>query len=278
MRTKLNFFCIGAAKCGTTTLHDILIQHPNIYLPKVKETKFFSLHYEKGIDWYIKEYFSEVKNEKIIGEIYPCMDNFDAPKRLYNCLGSDIKIIVMLRNPVDRAYSNYLAQQRIQKYNYTFQEALNEKPFLINKSMYAKNINRFLDFFSIDNMKFFIFEEDFLKDRQSMLIEVLDFLNLEKLNLNVDIKSNQAWEPKSKIIDYIINQSPQIFRKIGRRIFRSTQARQHIRKSISTLNAKKIKAKPLSKKISIEIMNKYFIDDISNLELLLKRDLSIWYK
>ena len=47
MRTKLNFFCIGAAKCGTTTLHDILIQHPNIYLPKVKETKFFSSKVDK---------------------------------------------------------------------------------------------------------------------------------------------------------------------------------------------------------------------------------------
>ena len=71
-----NFLCVGAQKAGTTTLYEILRQHPDIFLPqKVKETKFFVFEekYAKGLDFYSQEYFRDYKGQKAIGEVDPAM-------------------------------------------------------------------------------------------------------------------------------------------------------------------------------------------------------------
>jgi len=67
-----NFLCVGAQKAGTTTLYEILKQHPDIFLPKkIKETKFFVFEekYQKGKAWYESAFFSEWKNEHAVGEV-----------------------------------------------------------------------------------------------------------------------------------------------------------------------------------------------------------------
>ena len=105
-----NFMCLGAAKSGKTTLYDILKQHPDIYLPSFKEPHFFDIHdnYNNGIDWYMKNYYSK-SNFKAIGDFTPSyFFEKEAPKRIYDALSKDIKFIVILRHPVDRAYSHYL--------------------------------------------------------------------------------------------------------------------------------------------------------------------------
>ena len=60
-----NFMCLGAAKSGTTTLYDILSQHSEIYIPSFKEPHFFDIpeNYNNGIEWYEKNYFSNINNE-----------------------------------------------------------------------------------------------------------------------------------------------------------------------------------------------------------------------
>ena len=65
---KLNFYCIGSSKCGTSSLHDILYQHPDVFLPTVKETKFLSLNYTNGVDWYYDEYFDGYSSESAVGK------------------------------------------------------------------------------------------------------------------------------------------------------------------------------------------------------------------
>ena len=67
-----NFMCIGAAKSGTTTLYDILKQHPDIYIPAFKEPHFFDIpeNYNNGIEWYEKNYFRYI-NKKIIADFTP---------------------------------------------------------------------------------------------------------------------------------------------------------------------------------------------------------------
>ena len=68
-----NFLCVGAQKAGTTTLYDILKQHPNIYLPKVKELHFFDKddRYKLGLEWLTKYFVNGYKNQKAVGEITP---------------------------------------------------------------------------------------------------------------------------------------------------------------------------------------------------------------
>ena len=122
-----NFMCIGAAKSGTTSLYDILKQHSDIFLPSFKEPHFFDIPsvYQNGIEWYEKTYFQSVKNEKCIGDFSPTyLFDEHAPERILNDLGDNVKFIIILRNPVDRAYSHYLHSKRDEHENLSFKDAL----------------------------------------------------------------------------------------------------------------------------------------------------------
>ena len=102
-----NLVGCGAGKSGTTSLYYYLSEHPDIFMSSAKETHFFSQHYEKGIDWYQGQ-FGGYKNEKIIGEFSTSylMDK-SVPERIQTIL-PNAKLLFIFRNPIDRAFSNYL--------------------------------------------------------------------------------------------------------------------------------------------------------------------------
>ncbi|HDZ18364.1 hypothetical protein LCGC14_0877340 [marine sediment metagenome] len=116
IRTLPDFLIIGASRCGTTSLYNYLVKHPNIKSARVKEVHFFDLNYFKGVDWY-KSFFP-TKFYKFImtrlshrdfltGEASPSyITHPHAAKRVYSNFPK-IKIIILLRNPIDRAYSQY---------------------------------------------------------------------------------------------------------------------------------------------------------------------------
>lgn len=123
-----NFLCVGAQKAGTTTLYEILKQHPDIFLPQqVKETKFFVYEekFQKGLAFYEKEYFSEWNSQSAIGEVDPAMMFEElAAQRIHHTLGEQVKLIFIFRNPVSRAYSHYLMSQRKGFEDHSFEEAI----------------------------------------------------------------------------------------------------------------------------------------------------------
>ncbi len=103
---------IGATKSGTTSLHHYLSQHPQIYLPKEKETQFFTDDqlYRHGVDFYLSHYFREARRQPARGEATPIY--FHRPDivipRLRDTLPSDrMQFILILRHPVQRAWSHY---------------------------------------------------------------------------------------------------------------------------------------------------------------------------
>lgn len=110
---RLDFICPGEGKCGTTTLHNILQQHPNICLPLVKEPQWlnnYELCNSRDMQWYEKHYFGiseecPQKDDILYGEINPSFGVVSI-KRLYNIFGK-MKIIIALRNPVERLWSHF---------------------------------------------------------------------------------------------------------------------------------------------------------------------------
>lgn len=109
MKRLPSFFVIGAQKAGTTTLHDWLIQQPDVCLPSIKETHFFNLdeRYHQGIDWYLQQ-FPECEDGAVVGEICPAYLFFEVvPLRIKKDIDSP-KFIIIFRDPIDRAYSHYL--------------------------------------------------------------------------------------------------------------------------------------------------------------------------
>lgn len=111
-----NFFIIGAQRCGTTSLYNYLTQHLSIVAPSRKELHYFSYRYDRGINWYrsqfvtrVEKFLLEVSRDRrfITGEASPSyLYHPHAAKRLRKQF-PEVQLIVLLRNPVDRAYSNY---------------------------------------------------------------------------------------------------------------------------------------------------------------------------
>ncbi|WP_457640387.1 sulfotransferase family protein [Persephonella sp.] len=288
-----NFLCVGAQKAGTTTLYDILIQHPQIYLPDIKETKFFNERYDKGISFY-EQFFSSYKGEKVIGEIDPDYMFFEVNSvatRIYKHLGKDLKLIFMLRNPVDRAYSQYwmnvrrgiekepfdkaiaLESQRIRKnlfskHNFSY----------ISRGQYASQIKIFLEFFPIENMFFIIFEEDFIKNREKTIKNLLEFLDVEDVELNLNIKSNSANMPKIKFLQNIIYAPDSTLKKIGKVILPSEEVRRKTLKFLEKINLRSFRYPKMDESLRNYMMEEYFINDIKELETLIGRNLEYWYR
>ena len=137
---KPNFIIMGFPKCGSTALHYYLDAHPEIYMPNQKELHYFTQPYisklnqgkgdiaaKEGQIKSIQEYFNlfkGVKGEKAIGETSPSYINYPDSFKTINKHLSNPKVIILLRDPIKRAYSNYLHLLREQRETKTFSEAL----------------------------------------------------------------------------------------------------------------------------------------------------------
>lgn len=169
--TLPNFLGIGVLRAGTTWLDSQLRTHPHIYLPtQRKEIYFFNKHYERGLDWYQR--FFPVGNAaskyRNLGEITPgYLYDPDTPSRIQKHI-PDCKFIIILRNPVDRAYSEYGLWVRAYNEQRSFQEYLNQVPDVLNRGHYSEQIYRYLQYFPIENFLFLIFETTMKHPEQAL--------------------------------------------------------------------------------------------------------------
>lgn len=289
-----NFLCLGAQKSGTTSLQNILLRHPEIYLPSLKETGFFSNDrlYNKGIAYYEKQFFSQWSGEKAVGEIDPSYIYFNfVPRRIFKCLGGEIKLIFIFRNPVYRAYSHYNMSRKRGYEKEDFQTAIRlEKERLskekdikikdyysyIDRGYYSRQVERYLNYFSKDNMLFIIFEE-FIADQANCVISILEFLDLDWrcIPKKINIVSNPSGRFKSKLIRDLLYK-PMFIKKLIKP-FIPLKILTNVTKAIERKSQVSFTPPKLEKNIKNELLEDYFIDDIRRLERLINKDLSIWY-
>lgn len=147
IRLLPDFLIVGAQKCGTTSLYRYLIQHPCVepIVPighQRKEVRYFSKYHHHGLAWYKAHFPTRLyklyvrvfqKRRLMIGESTPSyMFHPLAPRRIFELLPG-IKLIALLRNPVDRAYSHYQHVRRIGKESLTFEDAMDREAQRIRK-------------------------------------------------------------------------------------------------------------------------------------------------
>jgi GT2 family glycosyltransferase len=292
MKKKSIFLCVGTQKAGTTTLHDILKQHPDIYLPKSKEAHFFDTdeNYNKGLDWWLDTFFGASKNKKVMGTMTPeYLAYEEVPERIAKTLGTDIKIIIILRNPINRAYSHYLMSRRRGYEDHSFEKAISleeerikqgdfERSHFsyISRGKYYEQVKRYIDTFSKENILILKFEDDFLQNREETITKVLNFLGVENIPLTVDLKSNKATQPKFQKISKLIY-SDNFLKKILRSFIKSSKVKVAINQFIDRLNQTEKSIPKLTKEEKTTYLNQYFIEDIKKLESYLKMDFSTWY-
>ena len=289
-----NFICLGAAKSGTTTLHDILRQHPEIYVPAFKEPHFFDIpeNYKNGIDWYQKNYFKNA-NKKVIAEFTPSyFFDKEVPERIFNNLGSEVKFVVLLRHPVDRAYSHYLHSKRDEHEEFDFVESLNQeedrlsryienKDYLsylrnsyISQGLYGDMVERYLKYFKLENFMFIHFEKEFLLKRDKTIHKVLNFLDIDsQIELQTDLRSNPSSKEKSKTLKRIMKKKGW-WRTIIKWLLPSIQFRQIIRNRVQRLNIKEYKAEKISEELKSKLFSSYFRANIDKFERLTNKKMN----
>jgi len=287
-----NFLVVGTMKAGTTTLHDILRQHSQIFLPSEKEIHFFDRDetFHKGINYY-SSFFAEAKPNQIVGEITPIyIFNPKVPERIVQTLGKNIKLIFIFRNPANRFYSHYKMRVLRGEEKRSLNQILNHELTMFNngiiyhdyfnfilRGFYARQVERYLSLFPRKQLFFVLFEEDFIKNRKQTIENILTFLGVSNENLILNIKSFQSKPIFSKRFYTLLNSS-NILLNSTKVLIPSKKIRILLKAKLSSLNAGKGHFPDEEfKQIKSQLIRDVYIDDIKKLEKLINRDLSNWY-
>lgn len=146
--TLPNFLVLGPPRTATTWLFRCIYQHPQIYLPEIKEVHYFDEHYERGLAWYASLFKNAPAAAVAVGDITPSYyAHPEAPARIRQTLGERIKLFVVFRDPVERAFSEYRMKKGSGIVKGSFLEALQADRRLVENSLYAKNLQRFREYF-----------------------------------------------------------------------------------------------------------------------------------
>lgn len=292
-----NFIVLGAGKAGTQSIYNYLMDHPSIYMSPTKETNFFALYGQppdfQGPPDPINRYsisdlnkyraqFAGVTTETAIGEISPLyLYSPKAPRRIQETLPA-VKLIVMLRNPVDRAYSCYLfLRARLAENILDFEEALKAEQERINKKwpwpwhyknlgFYHQQLQRYYELFSPEQIKVY-FYEDFRADNVGTMQDMYRFLGVDDTFVpDVSLQYNFSGLPKNKALQYVLTGPNPI--QTALKPLLPTKFR---RKLISQVKKKNLTKPSLSPEVRRQLVAAYKDENIK-LQKLLNRDLSHW--
>src|SRR4051794_13219467 len=192
-----NFAYIGTSKAGSTWLFNALAGHPDVYLASNKGLYYFDQHFDEGQQWYL-DHFRAAGNRPAAGEIsHSYLSSPQAPARMAE-LNPGMRLLVCLREPVDRAFSDYLDLVKNGQFDGPFSAALEQFPRLLDRGRYATHLQRYLDLFPAKQLHVSLFD-DLRTDPQAYADDVFGFLGIRRLELPpADLKSRMpAGTPRS---------------------------------------------------------------------------------
>ena len=292
-----NLLIVGAAKSGTTSLHNYLKQHPDIFMSDHKEPHFFinneigTNRIPKGISKY-DDYIALFKNSesyKYRGESSSMYLQFPdiSIKNINKYLNDNVKIIIMLRNPIERAFSGY---QHVKRYNVMetldFEEAIKEcenRYFIntnftpasryINIGLYYNMVKKFKANFK-ENIHIVIYD-DFIADTQNELSKIFSFLNISECIINTNEKYMVGgWQWKSSFLKKLFLKKNFLRKTIGFILPFQSFKKILINSLVQVFSIPVVKMKDATKR---SLLNLYK-EDIKKLSNIIDRDLKIWLK
>nr|MBA2551507.1 sulfotransferase domain-containing protein [Nocardioidaceae bacterium] len=179
-----NFVYIGPSKAGSTWLHEVLIRHPQVFMTDAKDLYFFDRYFARGPDWYAAHFRQAGPEHAVVGEVcQEYLSSPEAPARMYELLGDDLRLMLTLRDPVARAFSGYLYMQKHGVFHGTFREAMDTRPKMFEHSSYAMLVSRFLVHFDTRRIHFGVFDE-LVESPQHFIDRVLSWLEVEPMHLD----------------------------------------------------------------------------------------------
>ena len=289
-----NFLIIGAAKSGTTALHQYLQQHPQIYMTPSKETNFFAfegeeMNFQGCGDEALKEFsitdiatyqaqFDRVQDELAIGEACPSYLYLPQAATRIKKYIPDARLIVILRNPIERAYANFLHIVRDDREPHQdFALALQEEATRIANNwewfwhykqigFYGKQLHRYYALFPQEQIKLYLYEDLKAKPLE-LLQDIFHFLEVDATFIpDMALRPNKSGMPKNQLMHQILTK-PNPLKTILKPLFPAK-----LRQKIQHQNLNKPQ---LSLAVERELRDLYRAD-ILQCQNLLGRDLSNW--
>lgn len=303
--TLPNFFILGAPKAGTTSLANYLRQHPQVFIPQNKEPNFFILEgYElppfagpadsKTLNEVIYKYsitdleryqalYQGVVDQSAIGDATVLYLYYPQAADRIKDLIPDAKMIVVLRNPIDRAYSHYLMvkeKYRLEPLELT--QALDQEQeriaknwgwdwHYINVGMYYKQLKYYFNCFNPKQFKIFLYE-DYCQNPLRVIQEICRHIGVEDgFTPDTSNRSKVAYASKNAVLDRLLNQPNRLKSRINHILPNSA-----VKKLIALGNhLNQVPLEPMTPEVRHQLQNR-FQAEIHQLQDLIQRDLSAW--
>lgn len=308
-----DFFLVGAAKAGTTALQQALDAHPDVYMSPLKEPNYFCtdidpdklrvdlkerLKADKIAEWihagmpgskwraYLRDQDlyaalfkpalpSQVTGEASVSYLYSttAADNIASVK-------PEAKIIIVLRNPIERAWSHYVMEERLGMAEYSFADAFKvasktQQPMwgrdlmFLHAGLYSEQIKRYQNNFASSQLHIIMYD-DYRKQPQEVLRKLYLFLSVDPSKADLSVALKRSNEARTGVFDKAIP---------------AGSLKVKLRRLLKTLGVhsslKNMLTKPSDRKIGIEekkILSAFYHDEIEELEKTLNLDLSHWKK
>lgn len=293
-----DFLVIGAARAGTTALHAYLRQHPDIFMPRHKEPNFFAFEGEAlacqgpgadyinnsitDLDTYSK-LFDPAPDTAKLGEASPLyLYSANAPARIKHHV-PDARMIVILRNPVEQAYSHFLyATKQCIEEESDFTRALSLETNRLSKGWqplfgystfprYGEQLARYLDLFPRQQLLIRTYE-DFVRNPDTLMRDIFKFIGVDSgFSPDMSEKRNAGGVPRNQAFQDFLMKSNPITRAVGLVVPQATRLR--IRDWMARFNLDQDQTMPETAR---EILHQRLDDDILHLERLLGLELDHW--
>ena len=293
--SKPDFIGIGAMKSASGWIFKCLREHPEVSNKNIKELYFFNkpYNYRKGIKFYLS-IFKKAPVNTIKGEFTPSyMLSPHVASRIYKHL-PNVKIIACLRNPAERAYSDYRYNiQEDGRFNLykDFEDTLEKDKDFVERGFYYKQLKPYFDLFPKKNI-LIVFFEDLKKNPKEFIQNIFRFLGLKNVNYVPSLVNQKLSKTGAYVITYKLPILNQLAYRINSNITQNSLKSKFIEKmgiekiffKIRYLNRTKIVAKnedvisipPLKQETRDYLLNNIYREDIQNLEKLLNKVLSFW--
>lgn len=266
-----NFIVVGAKRSGTTSLYYYLKSTNGIFLPERKYVTFFlgrKSDDKLNENQYLK-FYSKVSNEKIIGEVNPnYLNDAESPslikKYIPNC-----KIIILLRNPIERTFSEYNSEKMKEKLNCSFHDAIkNNTNDIVTNSLYYEVIKNYIEKFGMQNVGIWL-SENLNSNPKNVLHEIFNFLGISAKIPDVSKNYSTNSIPRNIFFKKILRHK-KILKFLSKLLLFN-----NVRQKLSEFTYKPVPKSEIDNEDKIFLKN-FFKNDSKNLESYLKLDLSSW--
>jgi hypothetical protein len=282
-----DFLVIGAEKSATTWIYNRLREHPDIFLPETKEISYFNKYnsnlieidrFEKqGLGWYTA-FFRKRSLQRAAGEVSPMYlcDQF-APQRIKETV-PEVRLIAILRNPIERAYSHYQMALAKRHVDVSFEEIVISKDVrFIKRGLYAEQIKRYYELFD-RNQILILLMDDVRKDALECVRKACDFLGVDAAHRHSNLlsKENESSVYRSAGFYNIVANAAHLLRRTKRLgVFIDILKSLGIVEVLKSLNSVRHSYPPIENHLREELLA-YYRQPNNELSGLINRDLRNW--